>query len=248
MKETDFRIRGTSVSRVEAFSDGVFALAVTLVIVGDGGTRSFVDVQHRMETIPATGACFATIYAIWARHFVFFRRFGLEDGPTRVFTGFLLFVVALYAYPLKFVCGLCLAGFFHVGPPPPQINNNQVRALMALYGAGWAAVHFLFAGLYWHASRCHEELHLSSLEMRFTRLCVGESLGYAAVGVACVILAYALPLPYSGFSGFVFFGAAIVGTIDGHLRGEARKRLTPTAKKLPGSEPNPVLEKPDVAD
>ena len=98
----DFTIRGREVSRVEGLSDGVFALAMTLLIVSGQVPTSFDELLNVFRGFPAFAACFAVLLWFWIVHYTFFRRFGLNDGTTIFLNSCLLFLVVFYVYPLKF--------------------------------------------------------------------------------------------------------------------------------------------------
>ena len=98
------------VSRVEGFSDAVFAFAITLLVVSLEVPRSFNELMHTMRGFPAFAVCFALLFQVWWRHYKFFRAYDLEDSYVIVLTGCLLFVVMFYVYPLKFLWSLPFAG------------------------------------------------------------------------------------------------------------------------------------------
>src|SRR5207245_11133547 len=47
--------------------------------------------------------CFTMLLTVWYAHYVFFRRYGLDDQLTIFLNSVLLFVVLFYVYPLKFL-------------------------------------------------------------------------------------------------------------------------------------------------
>ena len=75
-----FRIRGREVTRLEGFSDAVFAFALTLLVVSLEVPKTFGELMETMRGFVAFGVCFALLAMIWNHHYVYSRRFGLEDG------------------------------------------------------------------------------------------------------------------------------------------------------------------------
>src|SRR5437773_6395371 len=94
------------VSRVEGFSDAVFAFAVTLLIVSLEVPKTFHELKLMMRGFPAFAVSFALLFQIWWRHYRFFRNYELEDSYVIMLTAILLFVVLFYVYPLKFLWSL----------------------------------------------------------------------------------------------------------------------------------------------
>src|SRR5438046_6540227 len=95
-RPTDFRWRGGNVSRLEGLSDAVFAFALTLLVVSLEVPRSFTQLLQVMVGFIPFAFCFFMLSMVWYRHYVFFRRYGLEDGATIALNGVLLFVVLFY--------------------------------------------------------------------------------------------------------------------------------------------------------
>src|SRR6185312_4201782 len=93
LKSKDKRItwRSHEPSRLETFSDAVFAFALTLVIVSIEVPRSFNDLLETMKGTLSFAVCFTLLFYIWNTQNVFFRRYGLNDNITIVLNCCLLF-------------------------------------------------------------------------------------------------------------------------------------------------------------
>jgi uncharacterized membrane protein len=228
MSSTAFRLRGREVSRIEGFTDAVFAFAVTLLVVSLEVPRTFTELAETMRDFPAFAICFAVLFAVWYRHHTFFRRYALQDVTTAALTGVLLFVVLFYVYPLKFLFTLLLGQVLglgrHVAGEAP-IETEQVPALFIVYGAGLIAVETTFTLLYAHAYRRRAELDLSPREVFLTRSAMGRNLVSAAVGALSILIALAhgaIPLSWAGW---VYFLNAPAHALFGSLVGRRWRRL-----------------------
>jgi hypothetical protein len=177
----DFRIRGGEVTRIEGFSDAVFAFAVTLLVISLEVPKTFHELVESMQGFAAFAICFAMLIQVWHYHYVFFRRYGLQDGYITAINAMLLFVVLFYVYPLKFVFTFVVRGILHgfeqrVQMPDGMlalvVERDQASALMIIYGIGFIAVFLLLASLYYHAYRRRREIALNELEIFDTRVSI----------------------------------------------------------------------------
>ncbi len=229
--ESDFRWRGGDVSRVEGLSDGVFGFAMTLLVVSLEVPRSYGDLIEVFWQFPAFAACFALLMMIWYYNFLFHRRYGLEDGKTVALNALLLFVVLFYVYPLKFVATL-LSDLIRGGgistlpgrAAAPAISLEEAQSLMALYGAGFAAIFLVLALMTLHAWRHRDDLQLSEAERLICRSSVRAHLISVAIGGASVAVALAHPagVPWSGM---VYFLMGPAHYLNGSICGRRVQRL-----------------------
>lgn len=221
-----FHVRGREVSRLEGFSDAVFGFALTLLVVSLEVPHSFDDLMRTMRGFPAFAACFAVLVLIWNYHFLFSRRFGLEDGAARVYTCLLLFIVLLYVYPLKFLFGIFINGIIlgQVGARIPM-NLGEVRSLFIVYSLGYAAVFSALALLYWHGYRRREELELTEIERVDTRWEIGGLLCQIIIGVASALIAVFIAPRWLALAGFIYFSLALIMTVHGYLRRRSLDRI-----------------------
>lgn len=174
-----FRRRGTETSRLEAFSDAVFALTLTLLVVSTAVPKTFGDLMTKLSGFLPFGLCFVIFITIWLQHYFFFRRYGLTDNGTILINSALLLVVLFFVYPLKFL-------FTATGT---ELAFDQARTLFLLYGAGFVAIFALFALFYANALRQRAALDLNRLEVFDTRSGIWANLGIAAVGIGSILLA-----------------------------------------------------------
>lgn len=164
-----FRWRGQEVTRVEAFSDAVFAFAITLLVVSLEVPKSLSQLLETMRGFPAFATCFTILVMLWYWHYKFFRRFGLQDRFTIVWNAALLFVVLFFVYPLKFVMTLVVNMMMGVTYEQPPIAAGQGDDMMYIYNAGYIAVCSIYALLYHHAYRLRARFELNEAEVFIAR-------------------------------------------------------------------------------
>lgn len=234
--EKDFRWRGGEITRLEGFSDAVFAFAVTLLVVSLEVPHTFEELIDAMRGFAAFGICFGILLQVWFHHYRYFRRYGLQDTVTVILNGALLFVVLFYVYPLKFLFTMLvgqITGGASVGGRTvlsAMIATEEVPALMSIYGLGFAAVFGIFALLNWRAYSQREQLALNPVELLITEQSLFENVAAASVGLLSVLLALMLPAHVAGLSGYAYFGIPVIATILGMRFGKkirlARQKAT----------------------
>src|SRR5256885_105547 len=144
LKTNTIRWRSHEPSRLETFSDAVFAFAVTLIIVSLEVPKSFDELFETMKGFVSFGVCFALLFLIWNNQNIFFRRFGLADAYVTFLNGVLLFLVLIYTYPLKFLFTLIFSGdntYLSHGEKLSMIRTDQVPTLMYVYNTGYVLIY-----------------------------------------------------------------------------------------------------------
>ena len=187
----DLAKRGREVTRVEAFSDAVFAFSATLLVVSLEVPKTFPELLSDLKGFAAFGLSFAALILIWAVHNAFFRRYGLQDHMTVALNACLLFVVLFYVYPLKFVAEGLVSSIFHLrATEDVRISSaDELGTVFVLYSAGFVAVFASVALMYLHAARSAQALELTPGERREAFLLFRHYLIFVFVGLLSVALA-----------------------------------------------------------
>jgi len=129
-------------ARLEAFCDGVFAIALTLLIIdikipaseGIGTTRDlWLALGHLGPSIFAFVLSFAIILITWVNHHRFFRLINKSCGSFVYANGFLLLTVVFMPFPTALVGEYLLTD--HAAPA--VVIYNSVTAAQAI---GWILV------------------------------------------------------------------------------------------------------------
>ena len=228
IRNESFRMRGEEMTRIEAFVAAAFAFAVTMLVISLGTIPStFDEFLEAVKLIPSFAASGAIIFWIWYNHATWCRRYGLEDGPTVVLSGVLIFLVLIYIYPLR----LMMQGMFSTftgGYLPMLMDISSVaelRFMFAFYAIGFLLLCLNFIALLLHAKGCRQALELNDLELFDTQTDI--ILWSATASVCCLSLITSLVMSGSwvALSGFSYFLLFPVLTWVGFYRGNKRKVL-----------------------
>jgi uncharacterized membrane protein len=242
--EKHFRWRGGEITRLEGFTDAVFAFAVTLLVVSLEVPKTFTELVQAMKGFVAFAICFAILMQVWYYHYIFSRRYGLQTTYTAILNAILVFVVLFYVYPLKFLFTLVVGGLSGGTTLTQQelsamIQTSQAPALMVIYSLGYTAVFALFALFYHYAYLKRGALALNEYEALRTRHAVIFHVSFAAVGVVVLVVATLLPARYVGYAGLLYCLNGVVGFTAGSILGDreraALQRMQEHARTAAGS-------------
>src|SRR5215467_554930 len=208
--EPHFRWRGGEITRLEGFTDAVFAFAVTLLVVSLEVPHTYAELVTAMKGFIAFALCFTILVQTWYFHYKLSRRYGLQTPYAISLTAVLIFVVLFYVYPLKFMFTLAVGGLsggmtLSRERLDAMVHSyHEISMLWLIYSAGAIAVYTLFALLYRYAYKKRVELELDAYETLCTRNAIIIYLGLASVGLIVALAALVLPAPYVAYSGVLF--------------------------------------------
>ena len=216
-----FRWRGGNVSRIEALSDGVFALAIALLAFGNV-PRDGEGLARFFREVPAFAACFLFLIWVWWYHFKFFRRYGIEDFVTVVLNSVLLFVVLFFINPLGFVAHVVITRQLFggvVATEDPGLRDPQV---ILWYASGFTLIFLCYLGLNCNAWRHRAVFELDEVERMLAKTAIGEQVINVAVGLGSIALALAGKYFYAGW---IFVALGPLHGTWGFLRGLRTERV-----------------------
>ena len=136
--------------RLDNFTDAAFAFAVTLMVVGAGGSAADGEtLRSAVVSIPSFAIGFAMLALFWFSHLQWRVLRGPGDGRSLLLTLLLVFVVLIYIVPLRSMA-LSFAAFI-VGDMGAY--RGSLSELFTVYGMGFTAMSAITALLFRDALR-----------------------------------------------------------------------------------------------
>jgi len=134
--------------RIEAFSDGVFAIAITLLVLGinvpkvrelgAGGSLGSMLIKQWPHYI-AFVTSFITIFTKWVNHHRLFSFIKGTDHSFLYWNGLLLLLITFLPFPTALLAEYLL--------------HPEARVAGAIFAGTYVAIAFAFKGLWHHASK-----------------------------------------------------------------------------------------------
>lgn len=187
--------------RVEAFSDGVFAIAMTLLVINllplsERGGDLASELGRAWPTFFAFISAFFTILVLWMNHHSLFTMIKRVDGNFLFLNGLLLLATTFVPFPTALVA-------HHMLEP-------QGTVAAAVYASTGLALAFAFNGVWRYAAKERRLLGAEVTQEAIDRVYrgywvgpvgYGTALGLALVSpVACVALVTGLAIFYALFA------------------------------------------------
>jgi hypothetical protein len=229
-----FRFRGVESGRIENFSDAVFALAITLLLISTSPPTNFEQIKRFVWELIPFGICIAIIMLIWYQHFIFFYRYGIRNSTVLVLNTIFLVIVLFYVYPLKYLARGILIPVAYLLDQSALLKQmldlyrgGSVADLMIIYGLGASAVFIILSIMYRYAWKRSDDLELNAIERFDTRTSMITNLLLASVPLTSVMFAVVLHNNrwVGMWSGFSYFLYPVVMTIYGTYIDRKRRSL-----------------------
>jgi TMEM175 potassium channel family protein len=170
--------------RLEAFSDGVFAIAITLLVLdlvvpdpGEEGARLGARLAHQWPSYVAYVVSFLVIGIIWVNHHTVFNRVRLVDRPVLFANLALLLVVSVIPFPTRLIAEYLTAG------PDSHLAAAIYSATMLAMGVAYSA---LWLAVTRDARLLHEHVDPSAGRAALRRFGIGSVLYIGTIGLSYV--------------------------------------------------------------
>lgn len=235
---SSFNMRGLDNTRIEALSDGVFALAIAMLLISAEIPNTFRELKFFLKNFFPFAATITILTLVWYQHYVFFIRYGLKNAGIVAINTLLLFLVLFFVYPLKFLFQVLFDLFVGIIRNDQQaleklftevILEKDTPSLMIIYGIGGAMVFLTMGWMYFIAYRKKNLLKLSELEIFDTKSNIYVNLLMALIPMISALIS-ALEIGGGGGITFIISGNfymlyAIIMPLFGSLRRKRRDKL-----------------------
>ena len=195
-------------SRTEAFSDGVFAIAITLLVLEvNVPETAFDDLWHGIaDQWPAYlsyATSFITIGGIWMAHHGMFRRLDYANRRLMVVNLLLLMAVAFLPFPTKL-----MAEAIH--------SVDAERAAAVFYGGSLLVISLLFSTLWGSVARDRHLLKPDVGDEEIRAIALGAA---PNIGFYIAVLSLAIVAPRVAVFGYLVIAIVAVLRVPGDEKG-----------------------------
>src|SRR5436190_9100358 len=209
-----FRLRGIAMTRVETFIDAAFAFAISMLVIAAQQIPDNIQaLLAAFKNVPSFVCSIAVLGIYWRGHWLWSRRYGLEDSVSILISWAMIVTILIFIYPLKAIFGAMwfLISSGQIGQPfSLHTTVSQARTIFAIYALGLIAISAEILLLNLRAWQLREPLRLNARERLMTR---GELEGWSipvSVGIVSLVFSFTLPIEQIAWCGWVYFLMAIL--------------------------------------
>jgi uncharacterized membrane protein len=214
-----FRLRGLDMTRLETFIDAAFAFSITMLVIAGSQVPDDVEALLRaFRNVPTFICSIAVLGIYWRGHWLWSRRYGLEDGVSILISWSMIVTILIFIYPLKAIFGAMwyLLSNGQVGQRfSLHTTETQARTIFAIYALALIALSAEILLLNLRAWQLREPLRLNARERLMTG---GELTGWSipvSVGIVSLIFSFLLPIEQIAWCGWVYFLMTILLRVHG---------------------------------
>jgi len=215
-----FRLRGMEMTRLETFIDAAFAFAISMLVIAAQQIPDTIQtLLAAFKNVPTFVCSIAVLGIFWRGHWLWSRRYGLEDGASILISWAMIVTILIFIYPLKAIFGAMwyFVSSRQVGQPfSLHTTESQARTIFAIYALGLIAISAEILLLNLRAWQLREPLRLNERE---TLVTCGELSGWSipvSVGIVSLVSALTLPVEQIQWSGWVYFSMIILVPLHNH--------------------------------
>jgi hypothetical protein len=227
-----FRLRGMEMTRLETFIDAAFAFAISmLVIAAQQIPDNIRTLLAAFKNVPTFVCSIAVLGIFWRGHWLWSRRYGLEDGVSILISWAMIVTILIFIYPLKAIFGAMwyFLSSGEIGQPfSLHTTESQARTIFAIYAVGLIAISAEILLLNLRAWQLREPLRLNERESLVAR---GELSGWSipvSVGIVSLVFALTLPREQIQWSGWVYLSMIILVPLHNYY---LKRRIREVQKK-----------------
>jgi len=215
--ENDVKFKEEYNSRMVGLSDGVFALAIAILLIASNVPTNFDELMAFVNDVPPFGICIIFIYWIWNEQNKVFQSYNLFDSKMNLLNMLLLFFVLVYVYPLKFLMKWLFQYFGSLSHGTlredyqkltSMIPMEKLPQLMVIYSIGFICIFSCLYLMHRHGLSKQQELKLSPLQLLNSNLSKNQLSHTVIVGIIsflCAFIGVVTESPLgSFFSGIVY--------------------------------------------
>lgn len=223
-----FRLRGVEMTRLETFIDAAFAFAITMLVIAAQQIPDDIEaLLAAFKNVPAFVASVVVIGIFWRGHWLWSRRYGLEDGVSILISWAIIVTILIYMYPLKAIFSSMwfLVSNGRVGHTLGAHSASQVRALFAVFALGFTAIALEVLLLNLRAWQLRNPLRFNAREKLIT---LYEITGWSVpvgVGMIAFVLALILPREHIAWSGWIYFSMILLVPLHSAYRSRRIRRF-----------------------
>src|SRR6266478_3408066 len=216
--------------RLQTFIDAAFAFAISMLVIAAQQIPDNIQaLLAAFKNVPTFVCSIAVLGIYWRGHWLWSRRYGLEDSVSILISWAMIVTILIFIYPLKAIFGAMwfLISSGQIGQPfSLHTTVSQARTIFAIYALGLIAISAEILLLNLRAWQLREPLRLNAREKLVTR---GELTGWSipvGIGIVSLVFSFVLPVEQIGWCGWIYFLMAILIRVHNFLHRRKLKAET----------------------